>query len=140
MRVVLDANIFASALMSPQGAPARVVTLVLQQRLYDLVMTSDILEEIRRVLFYPKIRKKITGSDEELNFWVDALMIISHCCEPRYHHEIIVHEDPDDDKYIIAALESHASYLISGDQHLLKLNKQQNVKIVSPQEFLTHLT
>jgi len=136
MRVVLDANVFASALMNPKGSPAQAVRLVIAQGLYDLVMTDDIFNELERILFYPKIRKRIRGTDEDIQFWLEALLIIAHHCEPRFEHETIVKEDPDDDKYLIAALESHASYLVSGDQHLLGLKHYKQIKIVTPKSFV----
>lgn len=136
MKVVVDANVFASALMNPHGTPATVVNLIVAKEKYELVTTDDILEELRRILFYPKIRKRIQGTDEDLNFWVEALIIISHHCEPRYHYEQMVLSDADDDKYLIAALERRASHLISGDRHLLEMKQYHDINIVTPTQFL----
>lgn len=137
MKVVIDANVFASALMNPSGTPAQVVHLIASQEVYDLVTTDEIMEELKRILFYPKIRKRIHGTDEDLNFWIEALIVISHHCQPRYRYEELVQEDPDDDKYLIAALESHSSYLISGDRHLLEMKQYHDIKIVTPAQFLS---
>lgn len=48
----------------------------------------------------------------------------------------IVHSDPDDDKFLHAALEVHADYIVSGDHHLLDLKEYGGIKIVTPNDFL----
>jgi len=48
----------------------------------------------------------------------------------------VIDQDPADDKFIIAALEARADYIVSGDQHLLELGAYKNIKIVSPREFV----
>ena len=48
----------------------------------------------------------------------------------------IVKDDPNDDKFIEAAIEGHAELIVSQDKHLLKIKEYQNIKIVNPDEFL----
>ena len=48
-------------------------------------------------------------------------------------------EDPDDDKFIGAALESNSNYIVSGDRHLLVLGNYQGIEIVTANDFLTFL-
>jgi putative PIN family toxin of toxin-antitoxin system len=45
-------------------------------------------------------------------------------------------EDPDDNKFIAAALASNCLIIISGDKHLLKFSGFQGVEILKPREFL----
>ena len=47
-----------------------------------------------------------------------------------------IEEDPDDDKFISAALTSGARRIISGDKHLLRLKKYRKIEIITPAEFL----
>jgi predicted nucleic acid-binding protein len=44
--------------------------------------------------------------------------------------------DPDDDKYLFAAREGLAEYVVSGDRHLLDLRTYEGVLIISPRTFL----
>ena len=44
--------------------------------------------------------------------------------------------DPDDDKYLAAALEGRATLVVTGDPDLLALEEHQGVRIVSPRAFL----
>ncbi len=40
-------------------------------------------------------------------------------------------DDPDDDKYIDAALEGRAAYVVTGDQRFLELREYEGVQIVA---------
>ena len=52
------------------------------------------------------------------------------------NYEPIVLEDPDDDIYLIAAMESLSRYIVSGDQHLLKMNDFSGIKIITAVDFI----
>jgi hypothetical protein len=45
-------------------------------------------------------------------------------------------KDPDDDKYIAAAIEGRARFLVAGDSDLLDLKEYDGIRIVSPRVFL----
>lgn len=136
VRVVVDANIYVSALMKTEGLPSQALRTIIEERNFELVLSEAILEELKRILFYKKIRTRIKRTDQELLSWLDALCLIAHLAMPRHSYPPLVLEDPDDDVYLIAALETHASFLISGDQHLLKMKKFENIQIVTAAEFL----
>ncbi len=46
-------------------------------------------------------------------------------------------EDPSDNKFLECAIEGKADYLVSGDNHLLKLKEFEKVKIISVTDFLS---
>lgn len=136
-RTVLDTNVYASALMKPASIPGKALKKIIEDLLYEIVISEAILDEVQRVLFYPKVRKYIHGSDEELMHWIQAIGLVAHVVTSKNQDEVIIHEDPDDDKFILAALEGKAKMIISGDAHLLKLKKYQGIKIITPQEFIS---
>ncbi len=47
--------------------------------------------------------------------------------------------DPDDNKYIEAAVEGLAQFVVTGDKHLLSLTSYENIRIVTPRAFLNLL-
>jgi predicted nucleic acid-binding protein len=47
-----------------------------------------------------------------------------------------VSRDRDDDKYVAAAIEGRASFVVSGDPDLLEIKEHKGVRIVSPRAFL----
>ncbi len=48
----------------------------------------------------------------------------------------LVKEDPDDDKIIECAVEGKAGFIITNDNHLLKLKEFEGIKIIKPKDFL----
>jgi len=50
--------------------------------------------------------------------------------------KIDVVSDPDDNKFVEAALEGMAQYIVSQDKHLLVLKEYHGVKVLNPDEFL----
>ena len=51
----------------------------------------------------------------------------------------VLHEDPDDDRYLECAVEGEAEYIVSGDRHLLALPTYRGIAIVGPRAFLAVL-
>jgi len=45
-------------------------------------------------------------------------------------------DDPDDDKFLEAALAADADYVVSGDAALLSLKNHHRIQIVRPAQFL----
>lgn len=50
-----------------------------------------------------------------------------------------VNEDPDDDKVLECAVASGASYIVSGDHHLLELQSYSEIPIIRAADFLEKL-
>ena len=138
LRAVLDANVLTSALIRPQGPPGQIVSSLLEEQAFELVVSTEILAELRRCLSYPRVRKHLTATDEELDLWVTALGLLADMVKGVVHIAEIT-ADPDDDKYIAAALEGHAGFVVSGDRHLLELQEYEGVRIVTPRMFLSML-
>ena len=48
----------------------------------------------------------------------------------------VIQTDPTDNKWIVAAVEGHADYIVSGDEHLKRLGNYQGIPIVTPARFV----
>ena len=48
----------------------------------------------------------------------------------------VFREDPADDRYLEAAVEGGASYIVSGDRLLLALDTYEGIEILTPRRFL----
>jgi putative PIN family toxin of toxin-antitoxin system len=134
IRVVLDTNLIVSALLKPDSNPDRIVNLVREEKVL-LLISDAICDEITRVLFYPKIRKRLTASDEELQNFVKLLRTVA-IVTPGLLNLPQLATDPDDTKYLICAVEGHADYIVSGDHHLTDLVIYQGIRVVTPAEFI----
>ena len=129
-RAVLDPNILISALLSPQGAPARLVAHWLEGE-FELVVSERLLTEFERALAYPKLRARISADDATafVEFLRGSTDIATDPAEPHPASS----PDPGDD-YLIALASASKAALVSGDRHLLGLGEQ--LPILSAQAFL----
>jgi len=133
VRVVLDANVVVSALLSRFGAPAALIRLWLGGG-FDFVASERLLAEVERTLASPKIRKRIALSDAEtfLALVRGTVELVTDSDEPPP----IRSADPNDD-YLLALAARERLPISSGDEHLLSLGER--VPILSPREFLEQL-
>jgi uncharacterized protein len=134
IRAVLDANVLVSALVSPGGIPAQVLRAWRDER-FHLVASQAILSEIDQVLRYAKVRKRHGMSDNEIKEWIDDLAHLAVLVPGQITVTVII-EDPADDRYLECALEGEAECIVSGDQHLLRLNRYEHIDVLTPRAFL----
>jgi hypothetical protein len=134
MKVVIDTNIFISAVFKPESKPAQIVELIKQGKI-TLLISHDILVEFRRVLLYPASVKRHGLDQKQIK---QALKEIARgaVITPGVIIVNAVNNDPTDNKFIACALEGMADYIISGDRHLRDLKTYKRIKILSPHEFL----
>jgi hypothetical protein len=82
----------------------------------------------------PRVRQHLRP-DLDARAWFDHVLLFAD-------HEIgeplmeAVCEDPDDDKYLAAALEGRAQYIVTGDRPFLNLGEYRGVRVVTPRSFL----
>ncbi len=132
MRVVIDTNVWLSAVFTSSGAPAQVVRQVV--RLGLPVLSAATFAELTARLWLPKFdryvsmesRKQLLHDIDAVAMWVDvpAAMAGETFCR-----------DGDDDKFIHAALAAHAPWLVTGDKDLLALTPAlaaRELRIISP--------
>ena len=133
MRVVLDTNVIISALIS-QGPPHRIVAAWRDQRFTALV-SAALLAEYERAVHYPKVRRAHGLDDEELERFVGRIIRFGELVVPDTRLSIIA-ADPDDDRVLECAEAGDASHIVTGDPHLLALERYQEIPILAPRAFL----
>ena len=134
LKLVLDANIFVSAVLTPHSDLAKIFELIREDKI-KLVLSEDILSEIRAVLLYPKIRKRHGRTRKEIEEFLEKAFQASILAQGRIDCDEI-REDPADDKYLSGALEAKADFIISGDHHLKDLKVFHGVRILDPSALL----
>ena len=137
MRIVIDTNVFISATFW-KGDSFTILKKV-ENKEIDLIVSQEIIKEYGNVLNYEEIQSKVKIKELEANFILGDLVAHSIIVAPQVRHNI-VKADPDDDKFIDAAVESKADYLISQDKDLLDLKEFQGIKILKPADFLELLS
>lgn len=133
MRVVLDANVVVSALLSRFGAPAALIRLWLGGE-FDFVASERLLTEIERTLASPKISKRIAAADAEI--FLALVRATAELVPDADEPSPVRSADPDDD-YLLALAARERVPIISGDAHLLAL--RERVPVLAPREFLEQL-
>jgi putative PIN family toxin of toxin-antitoxin system len=136
-RIVIDTNILVSAILTPEGNPAKILKLVLEGKL-NLIISPAILEEIRQVFNYPKLAKLMEKNNitrQEVYGFLDKMSRVALITPGKLEINAIP-EDPADNKIIACALEGDADFIISGDHHLTDLKIFQGIKIIDPAAFL----
>ena len=134
MRVLLDANIYLSYLLTPnaQSAITKVVEAGISGQ-YTLLIGKQILDEvIGKVSQKLYLTKYITA--QELSLLVGTIESVAEALpEPRTIERIV--RDYKDDYLLTYAVNNKADYLVTGDLDLLELQSQSVLKIMTPSEF-----
>lgn len=133
-KVVLDSNIFISFLISHKPPISTIFDLWRKGEL-AICYSVEILDELKRALEYPKIRKLVSGSESES--LIDAVKTLGILAVPS--EKVDTCRDKEDNKYLEVCQESGCNYLISGDEDLLALKEFRGIKIVSPSGFLASI-
>lgn len=120
MRVVFDTNIWISALLFPTSVAGQMLTAWQQQARFDLVVSEPILQEIKRVLMYPKIEKRLKWDHEKIEQYILDISFLAEQVDTEGCH-VVVPDDPNDSPILATLIKSAAHYLITGDADLLNL-------------------
>jgi uncharacterized protein len=137
IRAVLDANVLISAVLSAKGSPAAILAYW-QKGGLEVVVSEAILREVERVIHYPRIQGRYPLSEEKIERFLGLLRRYAILVKPREQIDAI-EDDPSDNRYLEAALAGEASYIVSGDHHLLDLKRYRDIQILAPNEFMTFL-
>jgi putative PIN family toxin of toxin-antitoxin system len=130
----LDANVYVSAIIRPEGPPGRVVERFLRDSAFAIVLSPAIVDETLRALAYTKVRKYV-GRTVDPELWFEDIVLLAELIAGDYAMSG-ASPDPDDDKYLAAALEGRATLVVTGDPDLLALEEYEGVRIVRPRVFL----
>ena len=134
LRAVLDANVFVSAAIHPGGPPGRILEWFLRTDAFTLVLSEAIVVEVLRALEYPKVRRYVRR-DLDPALWFEDLVVLA-AFVPGAYQRPGASPDPDDDKYLAAAVEGRATWVVTGDPHLLSIGEYEGVRMISPRAFL----
>jgi putative PIN family toxin of toxin-antitoxin system len=128
MKVVLDTNVFISGIFW-KGSSNKVITSWKEGK-FTQVTSLEIISEIIKVLKDFKIRL----SDDMIREWADLIVRNSIIVKPK-ERVSIVKDDPKDNIFVETAVAGNVDYIVSQDNHLLKLKEFRGIKIITPEEF-----
>src|SRR3989304_8553845 len=98
MRVILDVNVLLSAAISGGGNPGKILDLW-EKNQFDLVVSPPILEELERVIHYPKIQQKYRLAEEYVDNFLGLIGNQAIIVNPSKNLNVI-ERDPSDNRYL----------------------------------------
>ena len=144
---VFNCGVFLQALLSKSGPAVRCLELIEEARI-RLVLSEEILTEIKDVLLRPRFRQRNQNLTEaKVESLIEMLLANAEFVENVPKH-FAYSRDPDDEPYLNLAIETEAVFLISRDNDLLDLmtdhtdeaknfrQRFRKIRIVQPVGFL----
>lgn len=128
-RIILDTNLIISA-FGWGGNPRKIVEAVVEGK-YELVISQKILDEIRRVMDYPKL-KFSEQLKSEISAFIEMVAILVDADE-----EPDICDDTKDNMVLAPACVTNIDYIVTGDDDLLRLREFRGAKIVNPADFIS---
>jgi hypothetical protein len=101
VKILLDANIFVSALINPNGPPAQIIDAWLKSK-FSAVISIPLLREIAEVLDAPRIKSKYGLSDAEITKFLQLISERGSWVIPSGKFKICRH--PNDDLILETAI------------------------------------
>jgi len=134
LRAVIDTNVLISGFISRESYPAKLVDGWVEKR-FEPVVSEEIIREYREV--FARDRFSALGSVEERLKLLGTLLSFEHVVLVNPQEQIcMVKDDPRDDIFLECAAAGECEFIISGDQHLLKLKQYKNIKVITAKEFI----
>lgn len=143
MRVVIDTNVWVSALLNPHGSPARLLR-AFRDGLFEVVASEPLLREIEAVLHRPRIWHKYRldedtvtaylGLIREQAIWTETTGVLHICRDPR------------DNFLLETAVWGDANYIVTRDDDLkrdptlIERLSTGGIRVLSVQQFLDLVT
>ena len=129
-RLVVDTNVFVSAIVAPHSIPRQAVDRVLDNGV--LLFSAPTIAELEEVLRRPKFDHYVSREERVLFLsqlralaeFVPIIQLVREC------------RDPKDDKVLEVALNGRADVIITGDADLLGMHPWRGITVLSPTHFL----
>jgi putative PIN family toxin of toxin-antitoxin system len=131
MRVVLDTNIFISAVL---GGKLRIIVDMWRQGKFTLIVSEAIAHEYLDVIQRPKF--KIPAL--EIASVTDYLFKAAEFVTPT-EKLTVIEADLTDNKFLEAAIAGQAEFIVSGDRHVFEIKIFRKIPIITASEFIAWL-
>ena len=126
-RIVVDTNVFVASAYNSGSASRRIIEAC-ESRDLDVVVSPEITRE------YDHILPRAIRSRDQLQRAMDLIRsarVAVPSSTPR-----VVADDPDDDKFVAAAVAAKADAIVTNDQGLLAVDPHDGIRILRPVVFL----
>jgi putative PIN family toxin of toxin-antitoxin system len=126
MKIVVDTNVLVAAAYNARSASRRIIDAVGEGRVV-LIVSPAVLAEydfiVARAVRSSAQRSRIAEV-------IERARVAHPTSSPR-----VVPDDPQDDKFLAAALAGEAEVVVTNDRHILELDRYEDVCIMRPGTF-----
>ncbi|MGQ4555136.1 putative toxin-antitoxin system toxin component, PIN family [Halobellus sp. GM3] len=130
----MDTNVLISGVIAT-GVPYELLVKGFNRE-YQIVVSTETLTEFRETLL--KYPERFHMVESEVQQEVETIRYFAEFVDPQ-EDITAVEADPDDDKFLEAAVAGGVDHLVSGDGHLLNLEVFRGIDIVEPRTFYDRL-
>lgn len=138
VKVVFDTSVWISVIIGKQVAET-LRPVISDEKHFQIFMSNQMLSEFARVLTYPKIQEILGKANVEPRIALGAVIKRVSLQSVREGTIDVLNIDPSDNRILECAIHSRASYIVSGDPHLLGLKQFSGIKITTAKNFLNKL-
>ncbi len=131
-RVVFDVNILVSAVLAPEGTPARALEAAVERR-WTVVTSPHIVSKLIEVLSRPRFDDRLTN--RSLNEFLGGYQAFSTVYTPDPTVTGVA-DDAKDDRGLGTAVAGRADIFVTGDKGLLAIGSFMSIPIVTARTFL----
>lgn len=125
LKVVLDTNVLINGVQDEFSYANRIINAIIEGKMLAIVSPRIVRENTR-------LAERLITDDEymdKLEDFYDVTKVVM----PVKH--LRLSSDRDDDKFLDAAIEGSANFIVSDDSDLLDLGEVDGVRVVAPEEF-----
>jgi uncharacterized protein len=133
VRVVIDTNIWISGLLW-KGDAWRLLRLAEKGEI-ELCLAHAMLLELEEVLAYERLQPRLQLLQQTPTQLAAFALNLATIFDVSRTGPPIVSADPDDDIFLLCAVEAQAVYVVTADRHLLDMGSYLTVDIITVQEF-----
>lgn len=128
MKIVLDTNVLISGIFF-SGPPYRILK-AWQEGEIKIIASEKILSEYQRVA--EELSHQFPSVD--IDRILELITVHAEIVDSS-DFQVIICEDPDDNKFIACALASKSKIIVSGDKHLINVSGYKGIQVLKPREF-----
>ena len=135
-RAVFDTNLLVSYLLVHRPPITALIDEHLARGRFTLISAVELLEELARVLRYPRLQRYYNAATRDR--FVALIAALSELVELPAEIPPIS-RDPNDDRVIACAVAGRADVIVSSDKDLLDLEQVGGIPILTAAQFLARL-
>jgi len=133
LRIVIDTNVFVSALRSNRGASFRLISLLGSDDRFEINVSVPLILEYEDAALRAARQSGLTGKD--ISDVVDYICSVANRRQIHFLWRPLL-RDPNDDMVLEVAVEASCKYIITFNARDFGPAKRFGIGILSPAEFL----